>query len=117
MPDKTPTGRNVQSNQEGEMDHARIARVRIMPDRQIGLPEDMLGTLGVGPNGRLAVITQNDQLTLMNPAIYAMKYLQQSMRGEAEKAGIESPEDVDAFIDDLRSGDKQKCSGLSIRIF
>ena len=42
---------------------------------------------------------------MMNTTVYAMKMLQTAMKGEAEKAGITSDEDVSAMIAEMRAED------------
>jgi hypothetical protein len=39
----------------------------------------------------------------MNSAVYAMKMLQKEMDGEAEKAGIQSDDDVMDLVKDVRA--------------
>ena len=40
---------------------------------------------------------------MMNAAVYAVKMLQAAMKGEAEKAGITSEEDVSDMIAEMRA--------------
>jgi hypothetical protein len=40
---------------------------------------------------------------MMNSTVYAMKVLQNEMTGEAEKAGLNSEEDVDRLIAEIRA--------------
>ena len=51
---------------------------------------------------------QDNQVIMMNAAVYAMKMLQSSMKGEAEKAGLRSDEDVVALVKEMRS-EEQEC--------
>ena len=44
---------------------------------------------------------------IMNSAVYAMKMLQAAMEGEAEKAGLNSDEDVAVLISDMRAEENE----------
>ena len=43
---------------------------------------------------------------MMNSAVYAMKVLQEGMKGEAEKAGLYSDEDIVHLIMEMRAEEK-----------
>lgn len=77
-----------------------------MAKGQITLPKDIRDALGVTPGDRVILIRQDDQVIMMNPAVYAMKILQSSMEGEAEKAGLRSDEDVVSLVMEMRSEEK-----------
>jgi hypothetical protein len=48
------------------------------------------------------LIAQGDKVIMMNPAIYAARVMQEAMKGEAQKAGINSEEDVLKLIKEIR---------------
>ena len=50
----------------------------------------------------MTLIQQGDQVVIINSAVYAMKMLQKSMEGEAEKVGLKSDEDIDNTISEMQ---------------
>ena len=75
---------------------------KVMSKGQITLPIDIRKRMNLSTGDRVAVIYENDRVILMNPAVYAMEELQKSMAGEWEKAGINSQEDLDALMREVR---------------
>lgn len=84
-----------------------VDNAKVMAKGQITLPKDIRTALGVSTGDRVTLIKQADQVIMMNSAIYAMKLLQQAMKGEAEKAGLDSDESVAAMIMDMRAGENE----------
>ncbi|MDR1246206.1 MAG: AbrB/MazE/SpoVT family DNA-binding domain-containing protein [Clostridiales Family XIII bacterium] len=85
------------------MQNILVDNAKVMAKGQITLPKDIREALGVGTGDRVTLIRRDDRVIMMNSAIYAMKMLQQAMDGEAEKAGIESDDDVVRMIMDMRA--------------
>ena len=83
-----------------------VENAKVMAKGQITLPKDIRDALGVTTGDRVTLIKQADQVVMMNSAVYAMKVLQSSMAGEAEKAGLRSEEDVSALVMGMRSEEK-----------
>lgn len=84
-----------------------VDNAKVMAKGQITLPKDIRDALGVGTGDRVTLIYQDNQVTMMNSAVYAMKVLQSSMAGEAEKAGLDSDEDVSRLIMEMRSEEQE----------
>jgi AbrB family looped-hinge helix DNA binding protein len=74
-----------------------------MAKGQITLPKNIRKALGVGIGDRVTLIKQDDQIIMINSAVYAMQMLQKAMIGEAEKAGLYSEDDVTSMIMDMRA--------------
>ena len=87
------------------MENILVDNAKVMAKGQITLPKDIRDALGVQTGDRVTLIRKDDQVIMMNAAIYAMKMLQTAMEGEAEKAGIKSDEDVSAMIAEMRAED------------
>ena len=49
------------------------------------------------------MIYENNQVVLMNSAVYAMGLLQNGMKGEAEKAGLTNEDDIMALVNEVRT--------------
>ena len=80
-----------------------VDNAKVMAKGQITLPKDIREALGVKTGDRVTLISQDNQVIMMNSAVYAMKMLQSSMEGEAEKAGLRSDEDVVDLVKKMRS--------------
>ena len=80
-----------------------VDNAKVMAKGQITLPKDIREALGVKTGDRVTLISQNNQVIVMNSAVYAMKMLQSSMEGEAKKAGLHSDEDVFDLVKKMRS--------------
>lgn len=82
-----------------------VDSAKVTAKGQITLPKDIRDVLSVQAGDRVAFIRQDGQVIMMNAAVYGMKTLQTAMKGEAEKAGLSSDEDVSAMIMAMRAGD------------
>ena len=87
------------------MENVLVDNAKVMAKGQITLPKDIRDALGVQTGDRVTLIRKDDQVIMMNAAVYAMKMLQTAMKGEAEKAGITSDEDISAMIAEMRAED------------
>lgn len=76
------------------MENILIENAKVMAKGQITLPKDIREALGVKTGDRVTLVRQNNQVIMMNAAVYAMKMLQDSMKREAEKSGLHSDDDV-----------------------
>jgi len=81
--------------------------IRVMARGQITLPKDIRKALGISIGDRLTLLKQDDQIIMINSAVYAMKELQKAMVGEAEKAGLYTEDDVTAMIMDMRARENE----------
>jgi len=84
------------------MDTVLVENAKILPKGQVTLPRDIRRSLGVAEGDRVTFIQQDDMVIMMNSAVYAMKMLQEVMRGEAERTGILTEEDAYSLMADLR---------------
>ncbi|MCL2490853.1 MAG: AbrB/MazE/SpoVT family DNA-binding domain-containing protein [Propionibacteriaceae bacterium] len=75
---------------------------KVMPKGQITIPKDVRQKLSVDTGDKVALIWDNDRVVMMNPALYAMRVLQDSMAGQAEQAGFQTEEDVADYIATMR---------------
>jgi AbrB family looped-hinge helix DNA binding protein len=89
------------------MENILVDNAKVMAKGQITLPKDIREALGVQAGDRVTLIRKDDQVIMMNSAVYAMKTLQRAMAGEAEKAGLASEDDVAAMIMEMRAEEKE----------
>ena len=67
-----------------------IDNAKVMAKGQITIPKDVREVLGVSNGDRVSFIVENGNVRIVNSAVYAMQMLQNEMRGEAKKAGLDS---------------------------
>ena len=89
------------------MENILVDNAKVMAKGQITLPKDIRDALGVRSGDRVTLIKKDDQVIMMNSAVYAMKMLQTAMTGAAEKAGIRSDDDVVDMLMEMRSKEQE----------
>lgn len=83
------------------VDHAKV-----MAKGQITVPKDIREVLGVANGDRITFIVEGSTVRIVNSAVYAMQVLQKEMAGEAQRAGLNSDDDVMALVKELRNEDE-----------
>ena len=86
-----------------EVSMMTINTAMVMPKGQITLPVDIRKKMGLSTGDKVALIFENNRVTMMNPAIYAMETIQKSMEGEAEKAGLNTEDDIINLCREVRA--------------
>ena len=84
------------------MNTAFVNDARVMTKGQITIPKNVREALGVESGDRVTFIVDGNNVRIVNSAVYAIMRLQNQMRGEAEKAGLFSEEDVANWITQSR---------------
>jgi len=79
---------------------------KVMAKGQITIPKDIREILGVASGDRVTFIVEGNTVRLINSAVYAMQVLQKEMKGEAERAGLYSDDDITALVKELRQAVK-----------
>lgn len=80
-----------------------VDSAKVMSKGQITLPKDIREALQLNSGDRITLVYENGQVIMMNSAVYALRMLNSGMRGEAEKAGLKTEEDIDRLISEIRS--------------
>jgi AbrB family looped-hinge helix DNA binding protein len=80
-----------------------IDNAKIMSKGQVTIPKEVRSLLKVGEGDRVTFICENNYAIVMNANVYAMKTLQRSMKGEAEKAGLTTEEDIISLCREVRA--------------
>lgn len=83
-----------------------IDNAKVMSKGQITIPKDVRDVLGVASGDRVSFIVEGNTVRIVNSAVYAMQVLQTEMRGEAERTGLISDDDVMALVQELRGEDE-----------
>jgi AbrB family looped-hinge helix DNA binding protein len=82
-----------------------IDNAKVMSKGQITLPRDFREALRVGTGDRVTLVYDGEKIILMNAMRYAMKMLQDGMKGAAAEAGFRSEEDVADYVTKMRRGE------------
>ena len=82
--------------------NAFVDNAKVMAKGQITIPKDIREVLGVSSGDRVSFVVEGNTVRLVNSAVYAMQVLQSEMRGEAERTGLTSEEDVMDLVKELR---------------
>jgi len=69
---------------------------------QITIPRDIRVKMELKTGDKVLFFEENGRYFLQNSAAIALKRIQESMAGEAERAGFASPDDVVNYIKSLR---------------
>ena len=75
---------------------------KVMSKGQVTIPKEVREVLGVQSGYKVTFIGDGTTVRVVNAAQYAMRLLQEEMRGEAEQAGLTSEDDVAAFVSSMR---------------
>ena len=77
---------------------AFVNDARVMAKGQVTIPKNVREALGVESGDRVTFIVNGNQVRVVNSAVYALMRLQEQMKGEGEKAGLFTEEDVANWI-------------------
>lgn len=79
-----------------------VDMAKVMSKGQITIPKEIRMKLGVDTGDKVMIIWDGERVSMMNPAIYAMKMLQKELEGEAERIGLSTEEEINAFCKEIR---------------
>ena len=80
------------------MEAVIVNDARVMSKGQVTIPKKIRAALGIDIGDRVTFIVENGTVRVINSAVYALQRFQEQMKGEGEKTGLFSEEDVDAWI-------------------
>ncbi|MBR2046399.1 MAG: AbrB/MazE/SpoVT family DNA-binding domain-containing protein [Agathobacter sp.] len=80
-----------------------VDMAKVMPKGQITIPKEIREKLGVEPGDKVMVIWDGERVSMMNPAVYAMKWLRKELDGEGEKVGLGTEEEINTFCKEVRN--------------
>jgi len=101
----TVIANNILEEEVRMFSQAFIDNAKVMAKGQITLPKDIRHILKVSSGDRVTFIVEDNEVRIVNSAIYAMQMLQKEMIGQAQKAGLNTDEDVVALVKELRDED------------
>ena len=82
-----------------------INDAKVMSKGQVTIPKNIRNILGVETGDRVTFIVDGNNVRVVNSAIYSLQKFQEQMKGEAEKAGFVSEEEIAEWITESRHED------------
>ena len=86
-------------------DSAFVNDARVMSKGQVTIPKNVRAALGIETGDRVTFIVDGTNVRVVNSAVYALMRLQEQMKGEAEKVGFLSEDNVAEWITNSRRED------------
>ncbi len=86
-------------------DTAFVNDARVMSKGQVTIPKNVRAALGIETGDRVTFIVDGTNVRMVNSAVYALMRLQEQMKGEAEKVGFLSEDNVAEWITNSRRED------------
>ena len=83
-------------------DVAFVDDAKVMSKGQVTIPKQVRSILGIDSGDRVTFIVDGNDVRVVNSAVYALMKFQEQMKGEAEKAGFISEDDVAEWITQSR---------------
>ena len=81
---------------------------RVMSKGQVTIPKNVRAALGIETGDRVTFIVDGSNVRVVNSAVYALMRLQEQMKGEAEKTGFLSEDDIAEWITNSRREENSK---------
>ena len=81
---------------------AFVNDARVMAKGQVTIPKNVRAALGVDTGDRVTFIVDGNNVRVVNSTVYALMRFQEQMKGEAEKAGLFTEDDVTEWITQSR---------------
>lgn len=78
---------------------------RVMSKGQVTIPKNVRAALSIETGDRVTFIVDGTNVRVVNSAMYALMRLHEQMKGEAEKAGFMSEDNVAEWITNSRRED------------
>ena len=75
---------------------------RVMSKGQVTIPKNVREALGIETGDRVTFVVEGNTVRVVNSVVYAMQRFQKKMKGQAEKGGFMTEEDVAEWIRDSR---------------
>ena len=76
---------------------------KITTNGQITLPLGIRRNLNLKEGGKVAFVEQNGVYTILNPLSLAIEEAQKTFKGEAERLGLKTEEDVVNLVKEVRA--------------
>ncbi len=80
-----------------------IDSAKVMAKGQVTIPADVRKALGVAEGDRVSFVVDGNNVRLVNAAVFAMQLLQGELKGEAERTNLDSDDEIDKLVKEIRS--------------
>ena len=81
-----------------------VVEAKVMSKGQVTLPVEVRKQLGVSSGDRIVFVVTDEGVFIINSAVAAIKFMQSMMKGEADRLGLKTEEDVVELIKEVRHG-------------
>ena len=71
----------------------------------VTIPKEVREVLGFTNGDRVTFVVNHGKVIAVNLAVYAIQYLQDQLKGETEKQGLTSEQDVNNLMKSIRDED------------
>lgn len=75
---------------------------RLSSKGQITIPIEIRKKLNLKEGDKVLFVEEDDKIVVMNASLVALKEMQQAMKSEAQKQGLNSEEDVNKLVREVR---------------
>lgn len=89
---------------------AKMELARLTSKGQITIPKDIRNKLNLKEGDKVLFIEEDDKIVLVNSSMVALKEMQDSMKGQAEKQKLYTEADVNDLVNDVRNDTLEKKS-------
>lgn len=80
-----------------------IDSAKVMAKGQVTIPADVRKALGVAEGDRVSFVVNGNNVRLVNATVFAMQLLQGELKGEAERTNLDSDDEIDKLVKEIRS--------------
>ena len=80
-----------------------IDSAKVMAKGQVTIPAYVRKALGVAEGDRVSFVVDGNNVRLVNAAVFAMQLLQGELKGEAERTNLDSDDEIDKLVKEIRS--------------
>lgn len=80
-----------------------IDSAKVMAKGQVTIPADVRKALGVAEGDRVSFVVDGNNVRLVNAAVFALQLLQGELKGEAERTNLDSDDEIDKLVKEIRS--------------
>jgi len=84
------------------MEEEKMELARITSKGQITIPVGIRKKLNLKEGDKVIFIEDGDKIIFANSSMFALKEFQEGMKGEAEKQGLYSEDDVNILVREVR---------------
>ena len=85
------------------MERLFMDNAKVMAKGQVTIPKEVSEVLRIKNGDKVTFIVEGENVRIVNAAVYAMEMFAREMKGEAEKAGIKTDDDVISLVKELRA--------------